>query len=113
MTDWFRSRPKLNIFLGFLSALIILVFVMAHKPYSLREIFTPDPADSYEEAIARIENIQAAEAEIPDISPECGSIVMTHEEKVENVIVFLHDLPAVQISLPRWVKSISIRVITS
>jgi pimeloyl-ACP methyl ester carboxylesterase len=90
MTDWFRSRPKLNIFLGFLSALIILVFVMAHKPYSLREIFTPDPADSYEEAIARIENIQAAEAEIPDISPECGSIVMTHEEKVENVIVFLH-----------------------
>lgn len=90
MTDWFRSRPKLNIFLGILSALIILVFVMAHKPYSLREIFTPDPADSYEEAIARIENIQAAEAEIPDISPECGSIVMTHEEKVENVIVFLH-----------------------
>jgi carboxylesterase len=76
--------------LGILAAFIILLAVLAFKPFSLRESFTSDPAESYAEAVTRIEGIQAAEAEIPDLSPECGSILMTHEEKVDNAIVFLH-----------------------
>ena len=62
MTDWFRSRPKLNIFLGILVAFIILLLVLAYKPFSLQETFVSDPAQSYEAALARISEIQAAEA---------------------------------------------------
>jgi carboxylesterase len=90
MIDWLRSRPKLSIFLGVFSLLIILLIVLAYKPFSLQETFIPDPAGSYGEALARIHDIQAAEEEIPDLSPQCGTILMTHEDKVENVIVFLH-----------------------
>lgn len=90
MTNWFRSRPKLSIFLGILAVFIISILLLANKPFSLQETFTPDPARSYEEALARIQDIQVAEAEIPDLSPECGSVLMSHEGKVADVIVFLH-----------------------
>jgi carboxylesterase len=90
MSNWFRSRPKLSIFLGILAGFVFIVFILALKPFSLRETFIPNPAASYEEALARIDEIQGAEAELPDLSPECGSILMSHEEKVDNVIVFLH-----------------------
>lgn len=90
MSDWFRSHHKLSVVLGILVVFILLLGILAFKPFSLKETYTPDPAESYEEALARIEAIQAAEAELPDLSPECGSILLTHEEKVETVIVFLH-----------------------
>jgi pimeloyl-ACP methyl ester carboxylesterase len=90
MIEWFRQTPKLSIFLSLLLVLLLTLLLLAFKPFSLRESFMPDPAESYEEAVVRIEDIQAAEAEIPDLSLECGTIFMTHEEKVEDVIVFLH-----------------------
>jgi carboxylesterase len=90
MTDWFRSRPNLSIFLGISVLFIILLLLLAYKPFSLRETFVSNPAESYEEAVVRTEDIQAAEAEIPDLSPECGTILMTHEEKVADAIVFFH-----------------------
>jgi carboxylesterase len=34
--------------------------------------------------------MQAEEAQLTNLSPECGSLLMTHDEKVENVVVFLH-----------------------
>ncbi|MGW8226473.1 MAG: alpha/beta fold hydrolase [Anaerolineales bacterium] len=90
MANWFRSRPKLSIFLAILAILIISLLILGYKPFSLRETFTPNPAESYQEAVARVADIQAAEAELPDLSPECSTILMTHEEKMENVIVLLH-----------------------
>ena len=90
MANWFRSHPKMSVFLGVLAAVIILLVILAFKPFSLQQTFTPDPAENYEEAVARIEDIQAAEAKLPDLSQECGSILMTHDKKVENTIVFLH-----------------------
>jgi pimeloyl-ACP methyl ester carboxylesterase len=90
MLEWFRSRPKLSIFLGVISLLIILLIILAYKPFSLQETFTPDPAENYQEALARIQEMQAEEAEIPNLSQECESIVLTHEEKVDNAILFLH-----------------------
>ena len=90
MVNWFRSRPKLSVFLGILAGIALLLLVLAYKPFSLRETFVPDPAESYEEALRRVEEIQAAEAVLPNLSPECGTLVMTHQKKVDNVIVFLH-----------------------
>ena len=88
--DWFRSHSKLSIFLGVFAVFTLFVMILAFKPFSLQESFTPNPAEIYEEAVTRVEAIQAVEAELPDLSPECGSILMTHDEKVENTIVFLH-----------------------
>ena len=90
MANWFRSRPKMSFFLGISALFIILLLLLAYKPFSLRETFVSNPAGSYEEAVARIEDIQAAEAGIPNLSPECGSILMTHGEKVANAIIFFH-----------------------
>lgn len=90
LLNWFRSRPKLSIFLGILAGLLLLLVVMALKPFSLNQSFTPDPAESYEEALGRIEAIQSAEAELTDLNPQCGTVLMTHETKVDKAIVFLH-----------------------
>lgn len=90
MANWFRFRPKLSVFLWFLAVLIIALSILALKPFSLRETYVPNPAESYAEALSRVGTIQEAEAEIPDLDPQCGTILMSHEEKVANVIVFLH-----------------------
>lgn len=89
MTNWLRSRPKLSISLGILAGVIILLFVLALKPFSLKETFTPNPAASYEEALSRIETIQGEEANL-DLHPECATQLQTHGEKTEKVIIFLH-----------------------
>lgn len=90
MRDWVRKRPRLSIFLVILFLLIILLFIMAIKPFSLRQTFVPSPVESYEDAYARIAEIQAAEAKLPDLNPVCGTILLTHGKKVDNAIVFLH-----------------------
>jgi len=90
MMKWFRTKPKLSIFLGIFTGVVILLIILAHKPFSLRETFVPDPAESYEEAAARIEDFKAEEAKLSNLHPDCATIVMTHEEKVENAIVFFH-----------------------
>jgi pimeloyl-ACP methyl ester carboxylesterase len=89
MAMWLRSRPKLSTFLGILVGVIILLVVLALKPFSLKETFTPNPAQSYEDALARIQSIQAAEANL-DLHPECATHLQAHNEKTDTVIVFLH-----------------------
>jgi pimeloyl-ACP methyl ester carboxylesterase len=90
MFIWMRTKPKLTIFLGILAAILLILVFLALKPFSLHATFTPDPAQSYEESVARISDMQAAEAEIPDLSPECGTLLMDHGQQVDQVIVFLH-----------------------
>lgn len=89
MAGWLRSKPKLGIILGILAGIIILLFLLALKPFSLRETFSPNPAQSYEDALGRIESIQAEEAKL-DLHPECATQLLTHGEETDNVIVFLH-----------------------
>ena len=49
-----------------------------------------NPAGSYEEAAARIKAIQSEEAELAEFTPVCVTKLITHGEKVDNAIVFLH-----------------------
>jgi carboxylesterase len=93
MTHWFRSRPRLSIFLGIFTGIIILLIVLALKPFSLKETFTPNPAESYEDAFERIQSIQAEESNL-DLHPECVTKLQTHGEKADTVIVFLHGFTA-------------------
>jgi carboxylesterase len=79
----------MSIFLGILAGIIILLCVLALKPFSLRQSYTPDPAQGYEEAQKRIQAIWADEMNL-DLHPECATQLQTHGEKTESVIVFLH-----------------------
>jgi pimeloyl-ACP methyl ester carboxylesterase len=89
MRSRFRSKPKLKIFLGILAGIILLLFTLALKPFSLKETFNPNPAQGYEDALGRIQSIQAEEAGL-DLHPECTTQLQAHGEKTETVIVFLH-----------------------
>jgi carboxylesterase len=68
----------------------ISLLVLALKPFRLKGTFSPDPAGSYAEAIERVDVIQAEEDALENLGADCGTLFMTHEEKTEKVIVFLH-----------------------
>jgi carboxylesterase len=89
MLHGFSSRPKLSISLGIFAGIIIVLITLALKPFSLKETIIPDPAQSYSEAMARIEAIQAEEAGL-DLHPECTTQLLTHGNETGTVIVFLH-----------------------
>ena len=63
---------------------------MAFKPYHLTREVASNPVTRYGEALARVDAIIDTEAEYPDLNPECGTILMTHGRKVDNLVVFLH-----------------------
>lgn len=89
MVKWFRSRPKLSIFLGISVGILGLIFILALKPFSLNETYQPDPAQNYQDSMKRIEAVQAAEANL-DLHPECATQLKTHGDKTDTVVVFLH-----------------------
>lgn len=69
---------------------IAVILISAYKPYRLSQDVFSNPATSYGEALTRIDAIIDSEADHPDLNPECGTILMTHGEKVDNLVVFLH-----------------------
>jgi pimeloyl-ACP methyl ester carboxylesterase len=90
MRDWIKRRPKLSIFLGVLVVLLLALVLMASKPFSIDETLSPDPAQSYTEAVSRIETIQAQEGGMADLHPLCETRLLTHGDETEQVIVFIH-----------------------
>ncbi len=90
MINWLQAKRKRIIILGIFSVAIIFLLLIAYKPYHLNREIVSNPATSYEEALDRIEVIWEMEAEQPDLNPECGTVLMTHGTKVENLVVFLH-----------------------
>ncbi len=90
MVAWFKQRPKLSIFLGVIVILLVAIVLLALKPFSLKETYTPNPAQSYTEAVSRVDTIQAQEAQMADLHPLCGTQLHTHGDKTANAVVFLH-----------------------
>lgn len=50
----------------------------------------PDPANSYDEALKKLEKFTTREQSRSDLNPTCFTKLLTHGEKVENVIVLFH-----------------------
>jgi carboxylesterase len=90
MIDWLRSKPKRIIIPGIFLVFIAVLLLMAFKPYHLNQEVISNPVTNYGEALARVDAIIDAEEEHPDLNPECGTILMTHGTKVDNLVVFLH-----------------------
>ena len=78
------------IILGVLLLVSNILLMLAFKPFKLKETYTPKPASGYQEAVGRIKAIQAQEGALDDLCTECGTILMTNDQKTENVIVFIH-----------------------
>jgi carboxylesterase len=89
MKNWFNSHRKIGVSLGILAGIILLLVLLALKPFSLNGDFTPDPAQSYEDALARIDAIQSEEANL-DLHPECKTRLQSHGKQATTVIVLLH-----------------------
>lgn len=74
------------------AALLLLGLVWLVRPLPLHNLVSaPDPAASYEEAVARWAEIQAREAALP-LHDGGRTIVLTHGHKTERVFVLLHGL---------------------
>lgn len=71
-----------------IALLLLAILILSLPPNTKSLISNPRPAHSYEEAIKRVESLQNLDTSA--INPVCRTILMTHEQKVERVIVFLH-----------------------
>ena len=63
---------------------------MTFLPVNVDDTSVSDPAAGHDEAVARVEAIRRQEEASGEIFPECESTLMTHGEKADNAIVFLH-----------------------
>jgi len=87
---WPRRHPIWMTILAILGVLILLFTVLSFLPFNVEDTSVSNPATNYEEAVARVEAIRAAEEASGEINPVCLSSLMTHEEETEKVIVFYH-----------------------
>lgn len=88
--SWFHHHPVWTGLLTVLAILLLILVLLSLLPVKVNDASVSDPAASHEEALARIETIRAAEEESGKINPVCLTNVMSHGEKTERVIVFLH-----------------------
>lgn len=76
--------------LTLLVLLLLIIAIAAFYPIHVTSPVASRPAADYNEALADIEAIQAEEEELGNLFPVCHSILMTHGEQVEDVVVFYH-----------------------
>lgn len=76
--------------IAFLVLIIIVLITLGMKPFRLHSEYASKPVSSYQEACARIRTIQAEEEDLAELNPVCATILLTHGEKVDNMILFLH-----------------------
>lgn len=69
--------------------LLVAVVLALYWPISYRPTIQPHPAQSYGEAISRLEALQAQDKGLA-LYPGCETQVMTHGRRVERVMVLLH-----------------------
>lgn len=76
--------------IGFSSFAIILIFAGSlFIPWNVGALTShPHPAQSYDEAVQRIEVLQSQR--VSEMVPECLTQFMTHGQKVQKVIVLVH-----------------------
>jgi carboxylesterase len=77
--------------LGIVLLVILFLFVgfLIVKPVHTQHLVSKaDPSRSYQESVRRINDLRRLDGE--DVSPDGHLIFLTHEDKVQNVIVFFH-----------------------
>ncbi len=83
-------RAVLIIILVLLAVLLLVIVVAALWPIHVTSPVVSRPAAGYDEALAEIEAIWDEENEMADFNAVCHSILLTHGQQVEDVVVFYH-----------------------
>lgn len=73
-----------------LGALLLVLALLQFLPISVDDAVASDPASNYEEALARVEAVQAQEGASGIVNPVCESILLSHGERTEEAIIFYH-----------------------
>ena len=87
---WISKHKILSAILTVIFILFTVLLVMAFIPFSVKDVPEPDPAASYELALARLDAITEGQAADPALNSVCYTRALTHGEKTENVIVLFH-----------------------
>ena len=83
-----KARTVLRIVVVIVVTVLIGIFILL-TPWNISSLSSnPNPVTSYAEAIQRIDTLKAKEP--ADMNPLCHLKFLTHGQKVEKVIVFVH-----------------------
>ena len=88
--NWFQKHKTISAVLGIIVLLLAILIIIAFVPHAVEPTVTSNPADSYADAFARIQEIKTAESQLEDLNATCITRLLTHGEKTEKTIVFLH-----------------------
>jgi esterase/lipase len=73
-----------------LAALLLLLVLLFFLPFNVDNTSVSNPANSHDDALARISAVQEAEKNSGEINPVCVSNVMTHGETTEKALILYH-----------------------
>jgi esterase/lipase len=88
--NWFQKHKTISAVLGIIVLLLAILIIIAFGPHAVEPTVTSNPAESYAEAFARIQEIKTAESQLENLNATCVTRLLTHGEKTEKTIVFLH-----------------------
>jgi len=86
-----KTGKQLGILVALIAGLIAVFYFTSHLLLgAARDSLTshPSPVANYAEAVARFEKVQSSEE--PTANPLARSILLTHGNRTEKVIVFIH-----------------------
>lgn len=79
-----------SMIVAIIALILVILVILGLKPFKLNRQVISYPAGSFEETVARVVRIQSAEKKLAQLNPVCSSTLLTHGEKVDRAIVFLH-----------------------
>ena len=84
-----RKRNRLWLLPGLIVAVLLILVLMIMLPWNYSNLAShPHPAQSYAEAVQRIDALKSAES--TGMNPLCQVQFMTHAKKVERAIILVH-----------------------
>jgi len=88
--NWLKRHLGLTAVFIILDILIVGLILLTVLPVTVNDTAVSDPAATHDEAVARVETLQAQDEASGVINPVCLPTVMTHDEKTDKVIIFFH-----------------------
>ncbi|MFN2124997.1 MAG: alpha/beta hydrolase [Candidatus Promineifilaceae bacterium] len=89
-TSWFSRHKIWTAVLIIIALLAVILAFMQFMPVTVDDASVANPAADYDEALARVQALRQEQEDSGIINPVCESLLLTHGEETEEVIVFFH-----------------------
>lgn len=84
-----RIRVKRWWIVPLILGIVVAAIYIIQMPWNVSNLSShPNPVESYGEALQRVDQLRAQEP--PEMNPVCQLQMMTHEKKVDRVIIMVH-----------------------